>query len=87
MHRREQFAEVENFLLYDVHTPEGGVNEDVFAYSNRVGDRGLFGRLQQQVRAGQRLDQRGRAARRKRGRTAAATQSASGAWPPERTGQ
>ena len=39
MHRREQFAEVENFLLYDVHTPEGGVNEDVFAYSNRVGDR------------------------------------------------
>ena len=39
MHRREQFAEVENFLLYDVHTPGGGVNEDVYAYSNRVGDR------------------------------------------------
>ena len=39
MHRREQFAEVENFLLYDVRTPEGGVNEDVYAYSNRVGDR------------------------------------------------
>ncbi len=39
MYRREQFAEVENFLLYDVHTPEGGVNEDVYAYSNRVGDR------------------------------------------------
>ncbi len=38
MHRREQFAEVENFLLYDVHT-ENGVNEDVYAYSNRVGDR------------------------------------------------
>ena len=39
MYRREQFAEVENFLLYDVRTPEGGVNEDVYAYSNRVGDR------------------------------------------------
>ena len=39
MHRREQFAEVENFLLYDVHTQGGGVNEDVYAYSNRVGDR------------------------------------------------
>ena len=39
MHRREQFAEVENFLLYDVRTQGGGVNEDVYAYSNRVGDR------------------------------------------------
>jgi len=36
LHRREQFAEVENFQLYDVHTPDGGVDENVFAYSNRV---------------------------------------------------
>ncbi|MFQ5900542.1 MAG: alpha-amylase family glycosyl hydrolase, partial [Thermodesulfobacteriota bacterium] len=36
--RRHLFAGVENFLLYDFFTPEGSVNEDVFAYSNRVGD-------------------------------------------------
>ncbi len=42
LHRRHIFAGVENFLLYDFFTPEGHVNEDVFAYSNRVGDeRGL----------------------------------------------
>jgi hypothetical protein len=36
------FAEVENFLLYDFYTPEGYVNEDVFAHSNRYNDeRGL----------------------------------------------
>jgi glycosidase len=38
MHRRYLFAEVENFLLYDFFTPEGYVNEDVFAYSNQYGD-------------------------------------------------
>ena len=38
LHRRHLFAEVENFLLYDFFTPEGYVNEDVFAYSNRAGD-------------------------------------------------
>jgi hypothetical protein len=38
MRRRYLFAEVENFLLYDFWTGEGGVNEDVFAYSNRSGD-------------------------------------------------
>jgi len=32
--RRYLFAEVENFLLYDVFAPEGHVNEDIFAYSN-----------------------------------------------------
>jgi glycosidase len=37
-HRRYIFAEVDNFLLYDFYTPEGNVNEDVFAYSNRTGD-------------------------------------------------
>ncbi len=29
---------MENFLLYDFYTPEGHVNEDVFAYSNRFKD-------------------------------------------------
>ena len=38
MKRRHLFAEVINFLLYDFFTPEGYVNEDVFAYSNRAGD-------------------------------------------------
>ncbi len=38
LHHRYLFAEVNNFLLYDFYTPEGHVNEDVFAYSNRVGD-------------------------------------------------
>lgn len=35
--KRYLFAEVENFLLYDVYTPEGYVNEDVYAYSNGHG--------------------------------------------------
>ena len=39
LHRRKEFAEVENFRLYDLITPEGGVNEDVYAYSNRDGER------------------------------------------------
>jgi glycosidase len=38
MQRRPLFAGVENFLLYDFFTPDGTVNEDVFAYSNRLGD-------------------------------------------------
>ncbi|MFQ5709153.1 MAG: alpha-amylase family glycosyl hydrolase [bacterium] len=38
MKRRYLFAEVENFLLYDFYTPEGHVNENVFAYSNRFDD-------------------------------------------------
>ena len=41
-HRRSLFAEVADFLLYDVFDPGGWVNEDVFAYSNRHGEeRGL----------------------------------------------
>ncbi len=36
-HRRHLFAEVRNFLLYDLVTPDGAVNEDVFAYSNSAG--------------------------------------------------
>ena len=38
MKRRHLFSEVRNFLLYDFFTPEGDVNENVFAYSNRSGD-------------------------------------------------
>lgn len=38
LHRRYLFAEVENFLLYDFFTPEGYVDENVFAYSNRAGE-------------------------------------------------
>ena len=42
MHKRYIFANVDNFLLYDFFTPEGWVNENVFAYSNRHGEeRGL----------------------------------------------
>ena len=42
LHRRAIFAGVENFLLYDFFTPSGSVNEDVYAYSNALGnDRGL----------------------------------------------
>jgi len=37
MKQRHLFSGVENFLLYDFFTPEGYVNENVFAYSNRVG--------------------------------------------------
>jgi len=38
LHRRHLFAGVEHFRLYDFVTPDGTVNEDVFAYSNRAGE-------------------------------------------------
>ncbi len=38
LHKRYLFAEVDNFRLYDFFSADGGVNEDVFAYSNRSGD-------------------------------------------------
>jgi glycosidase len=38
LRRRYLFAEVNDFLLYNFFTPEGIVNEDVFAYSNRAGE-------------------------------------------------
>jgi len=42
LHRRYLFADVTDFLLYDVFDPGGWVNEDIFAYSNRHGEeRGL----------------------------------------------
>ncbi len=37
MKRRHLFSDVKHFLLYDFFTPEGYVNENVFAYSNRSG--------------------------------------------------
>lgn len=42
MHKRYLFANVDHFLLYDFYNNEGGINENVYAYSNRAGDeRGL----------------------------------------------
>ncbi len=38
MKRRHLFSDVKHFLLYDFFTSEGYVNEDVFAYSNRLGE-------------------------------------------------
>jgi glycosidase len=40
LHRRAEFAEVENFLLYDFYAENGHVNEDVFAYSNFYNSKG-----------------------------------------------
>ncbi len=37
LHRRALFAEVEHFRLYDFFTPDGYVDENVFVYSNRLG--------------------------------------------------
>jgi hypothetical protein len=37
LRRRYLFADMDYFLLYDVFTTDGYVNEDVFAYSNGVG--------------------------------------------------
>ena len=34
LHRRKVFANVNRFRLYDFHVEGGGVNEDVFAYTN-----------------------------------------------------
>src|SRR5581483_3052817 len=43
LRRRAQFGEVHNFVLYDFWTDGGGVNEDVFAYSNgQGGERALI---------------------------------------------
>ncbi|MEP7134233.1 MAG: alpha-amylase family glycosyl hydrolase [Chloroflexota bacterium] len=42
LHRRSLFADVEQFFLYDLFTPNGSVDENVFAYSNVHNDeRGL----------------------------------------------
>ncbi len=36
---RRLFAGIDNFFLYDFYTADGSVDENVFAYSNRWGDR------------------------------------------------
>lgn len=36
--RRRLFAGSDNFALYDLYTPDGSINENVFAYSNRLGE-------------------------------------------------
>ncbi len=42
LRRRAAFAEVDRFLLYDFETGDGGVDENVFAYSNEsAGERSL----------------------------------------------
>ncbi len=42
LHHRHLFADVEHFLLFDFYAPNGRVDENVFAYSNRFNDeRGL----------------------------------------------
>ncbi len=42
LHRRHLFADVEQFFLYDLYRADGGVDENVFAYSNIHNDeRGL----------------------------------------------
>jgi glycosidase len=42
LHRRHLFADVENFLLFDLQKPYSGLDENVFAYSNRQNEeRGL----------------------------------------------
>ncbi len=38
MRKRHLFSGVENFTLYDFHDLAGGVDENVFAYSNRFGE-------------------------------------------------
>jgi hypothetical protein len=38
LHRRGLFAQVSDFAFFDVATDDGSVAEDVFAYTNRVGD-------------------------------------------------
>ncbi|GAC1340520.1 MAG: alpha-amylase family glycosyl hydrolase [Myxococcales bacterium] len=38
LRKRWLFSDVEGFLLFDFVTPEGRVDEDVFAYANRKGD-------------------------------------------------
>lgn len=38
MKKRHIYAEVDNFLLYDFYLESGQVNEDVFVFSNSIGD-------------------------------------------------
>ena len=37
LHRRRLFANVENFMLYDFSSAQGGIDENVYAYYNSEG--------------------------------------------------
>ncbi len=39
LHRRAEFAGIENFRLFDFYAEGGGVDENVYAFSNGLGDR------------------------------------------------
>lgn len=39
LHQRELFAGVENFWLFDFYTPSGSVDENVYAFTNRMGQK------------------------------------------------
>jgi glycosidase len=41
LHRRAEFANVDNFLLYDFYNTSGSVDENVYAYSNGLGDQSV----------------------------------------------
>ena len=69
----------ENFLLYDFFTPDGWVNEDVFAYSNGLGERARAGGLPQPVWRHPRLDPHVGRLFGQRSRTASA-RSSSAPW-------
>ena len=58
LHRRGDFAEARDFLLYDVAGDGGGVDEHVFAYSNGIGPGAVAGRVPQPVRGDVGLDPR-----------------------------
>ncbi len=47
---RKLFAESANFALFDFWRDDGSVDENVFAWSNRLGDHGGAGRVPQQIR-------------------------------------
>ena len=67
-HRRGWFAEASDFLLYDLVTDGGGVDENVLAYSNGTGPDPLAGHLPREVRLDRghdpRVGRRTRASRR-----------------------
>ena len=56
LRRRYLFSGVDRFLLYDFFTPDGAVDENVFAYSNRGGRGASADRLSQPLRRDSRLD-------------------------------
>ena len=58
LHRRAWFAEAHDFLLYDLVTADGSVDEAVLAYSNGSGPAAVARPLPRPVRLDERLDPR-----------------------------